>query len=107
MVGLFLIIAAASTAGLFAWDMRQAYAPISGKSALIPPERVAKIRAPTLIFHAADDTLQLFHNAEFAAARIPESRLLRFEKGGHLLLATEQDTVRESVMKHIREHGKN
>ena len=36
--------------------------------ATMPNERIAAIRAPTLILHATGDTLQLYRNAEFAAA---------------------------------------
>jgi pimeloyl-ACP methyl ester carboxylesterase len=63
--------------------------------AAMPNERIAAIRAPALILHAADDSLQLYRNAEFAAARIPGARLWRFERGGHLLIAVEQPVVRE------------
>ncbi len=71
--------------------------------AAMPNERIAAIRAPTLILHAADDSLQLFRNAEFAAARIPGARLRRFERGGHLLLAVEQEAVRGEVARFLRE----
>ena len=56
----------------------------------MPNARIAAIRAPTLVIHAADDKLQLFHNAEYAASTIPGARLARFEKGGHLLVSVEQ-----------------
>lgn len=69
--------------------------------AALPNERIAAIKTPTLIFHAADDSLQLFHNAEFAAATIPQARLMRFEKGGHLLMAVEQTTIRASLQQFI------
>lgn len=49
--------------------------------AAMPNERIAAIRAPTLILHAKDDTLQLYRNAEFAAATIPRARLVSFERG--------------------------
>ena len=73
--------------------------------ATLPGDRIAGIRAPTLIFHAADDTLQVYHNAEFAAATIPGARLVRFERGGHLLMAVEQATIRAAVQKHILDHA--
>jgi pimeloyl-ACP methyl ester carboxylesterase len=73
--------------------------------ATLPGARIAGIQAPTLILHAADDTLQLYHNAEFAAGNIPEARLRRFESGGHLLFAVEQDTVRSAVQAHIQENA--
>ncbi len=73
--------------------------------AAMPNERISAVRAPTLILHAKDDALQLFHNAEFAAATIPDARLVSFERGGHLVLAVEQTAIREAVQKHILEHA--
>jgi len=72
--------------------------------AKMPNERIAAIRAPTLIVHARDDTLQLFHNAEFAARTIPDARLVPFDRGGHLLLAVQQPAIRALVTQHIVEH---
>jgi 2-hydroxy-6-oxonona-2,4-dienedioate hydrolase len=57
--------------------------------ATMPNERVAAIRVPTLIVHATDDALQLFHNAGYAAAHIPEARLVPFNRGGPFLLVVE------------------
>jgi 2-hydroxy-6-oxonona-2,4-dienedioate hydrolase len=71
----------------------------------LPGDRIAAIQAPTLIVHAADDTLQPYHNAEFAADTIPGARLVRFERGGHLLMAVEQGTIRAAVQKHILDHA--
>jgi len=73
--------------------------------AQMPNERIAAIRAPTLVLHARDDTLQLFHNAEFAARTIPGARLVAFDRGGHLLLAVEQAAIRERVAQHIFGHA--
>lgn len=73
--------------------------------ATMPNERIAVIRAPTLILHAKDDTLQLYRNAEFAAATIPGARLVSFPRGGHLLLAVEQPTIQRSITAHVRAHA--
>jgi len=73
--------------------------------AALPGDKIAAIQAPTLIFHATDDTLQRFHNAEFAATTIPGAKLFSFERGGHLLMAVEQEAIREAVQRHIREHA--
>ena len=73
--------------------------------AAMPNERIAAIRTPTLILHAADDTLQLYRNAEFAAAAIPGARLQRFERGGHLLFAVEHTALRAEARKFIRTHA--
>jgi len=73
--------------------------------AAMPNERIGAVRAPTLILHAKDDRLQLFHNAEFAAATVPDARQVSFERGGHLVLVVEQAAIREAVQRHILEHG--
>jgi 2-hydroxy-6-oxonona-2,4-dienedioate hydrolase len=84
-------------------SLRSAGALFDNQAAL-PGARIGAIRAPTLIIHAADDLLQLYHNAEFAAATIPGARLMRFEHGGHLLVAVELETIRPAVQQHIIEH---
>lgn len=74
--------------------------------AAMPNQRIAAIRAPTLIVHARDDRLQLFRNAQFAAATIPGSRLFAFDRGGHLLIAVQQPAIRAEVQRFIRSaHG--
>ena len=70
--------------------------------AAMPNQRIAAIRAPTLIVHAKDDRLQLYRNAEFAAANIRGSRLVGFEKGGHLLIAVQQAAIQTYVQAFIR-----
>ncbi len=71
----------------------------------LPGERIAAITAPTLIFHATDDTLQLFHNAEFAAMAIPDARLVKFESGGHFLIGTERAAIGPALRQHILEQN--
>jgi pimeloyl-ACP methyl ester carboxylesterase len=51
-----------------------------------PLERIA---VPTLMVHAADDTLARYQTVPPAARRIPGARLLTIERGGHLLLGAE------------------
>lgn len=70
-------------------------------AAALPNHRIAVIQAPTLVIHAKDDALQLFHNAEFAAATIPAARLLVYETGGHLVVVTQQAAIRDAVKHHI------
>ena len=69
--------------------------------AALPNARIAAVRAPTLVVHARDDRLQLYHNAEFAARTIPDARLMSYAHGGHLLMAVELTAVREAVQHHI------
>jgi hypothetical protein len=73
---------------------RSAGAAFDNKAAM-PNERITAIQAPTLIFRATDDTLQLYHNAEFAAATIPGARLVSFE----------QATIRTVMQPHILTHS--
>lgn len=72
--------------------------------ATLPGDRIAAIRAPTLIFHAVDDSLQLYHNAQFAATTIPNARLVSFEHGGHVVMLVEQSTIRGQAQQHILNH---
>jgi len=68
---------------------------------VMPNERVATIHVPTLLIHATDDMLQLFHNAQYAATHIPGARLVSFKRGGHLLLAIEQSAIQAEVKRFI------
>lgn len=70
----------------------------------LPGERIAAIKAPTLIVHARDDTLQLYHNAEFAEATIPDSKLMSFQHGGHVVMIVEQAKISAAAGEHIRTH---
>ena len=79
---------------------RAAGAAFDNRAAL-PNARIAAVRAPTLVVHARDDRLQLYHNAEFAARTIPDARLVSYARGGHLLMAVELAAVREAVQDHI------
>ena len=74
---------------------------IMDNTAKMPNERIASIQAPTLVVHAKDDMLQLYHNAEYAVSTIPGAKLMRFEKGGHLLMVVEQMAIGPAVQKHI------
>ncbi len=75
--------------------------------AVMPNERMGTIHVPTLIIHATDDMLQLFHNAEYAATHISGSRLVSFKRGGHLLLAVEQSAIQAEVGPFILAHAGN
>lgn len=81
-------------------EPRSAGVAFDNKAAM-PNERIAAIQAPTLIFHAEDDGLQLYRNAEYAAATIPNARLVSFERGGHLLLGVERETIRKATREHM------
>ena len=70
----------------------------------LPGKRIAAIPLPVLIVHAKDDMLQLYHNAEFAQATLPNAKLLSFEQGGHLLMFIEQETIQQAVKDHILGH---
>lgn len=50
------------------------------------------ITVPTLIFHAKDDPLPPYANAEKMAGRIADAVFVGYEHGGHLLLGNDDDT---------------
>jgi 2-hydroxy-6-oxonona-2,4-dienedioate hydrolase len=74
---------------------------IFDNTAQLPGERIGSITTPTLIVHARDDLLQLFHNAEFAAATIPRARLMSFDTGGHLVVVVQRAAIASAVRDHI------
>lgn len=54
-----------------------------------------KIKAPALIVHAKDDTLQPFYYAEYTHEQIKNSKLLSFENGGHMLFGHSDEIAKE------------
>ena len=84
---------------------RRSAGVVFDNKAQMPNERIGAIRVPTVIFHAKDDTLQLYRNAEFAATHIPEARLISFDRGGHLLVAVEQSVIRQVTAQHILKYA--
>ena len=61
------------------------------------------VSVPTLIINARDDAMSAYANAEAAAARVPDARLLAFDHGGHRLLG-HQAAVRQHVASWITAH---
>jgi pimeloyl-ACP methyl ester carboxylesterase len=55
-----------------------------------------QIEAPTLVISANDDLFNTLPAAEFAAATIPNARLVVFETGGHLLVGRQHE-VRATI----------
>ena len=63
-----------------------------------------EITVPTLIIHAADDTLARYETAPRAAARIPGVRFVTIDRGGHLFVGREA-LVRKEIGAFIRSHA--
>ncbi len=78
---------------------------IFDNQAHLPGIRITAIKTPTLIIHAKDDTLQRHHNAEYAASKIQDSKLVSYERGGHVLLAVQQAIIQKLVQEHIHKHN--
>ncbi|SCZ03071.1 alpha/beta fold hydrolase [Alkaliphilus peptidifermentans] len=55
-----------------------------------------EIKAPTLVVHAEDDTLQPFYYAEYTHEKIPNSILLSFKEGGHMFFS-HHDEISEAI----------
>ncbi|UCG93437.1 MAG: alpha/beta hydrolase [candidate division WOR-3 bacterium] len=58
------------------------------------------LSVPTLIMHARDDALVSYEHAKHAEAKIKQSKLISFDKGGHGLLSLMKE-VREYVLEFI------
>ena len=63
-----------------------------------------EITVPVLIINAVDDPLTLYENARSAAERIPGSRLVTIESGGHMLLGHEE-RIRAEVVAFLDEYS--
>jgi pimeloyl-ACP methyl ester carboxylesterase len=63
---------------------------------------IEDITVPTLIVHAADDSLAPYQSAHNAAARMPFARFVTIDKGGHEFLGTERE-VRDAIKTYLSE----
>ena len=61
------------------------------------------IALPTLILHALDDRLVDYDFAKYAHTHIPNSKLVAFPSGGHLLLGQDKQ-YRKAVIGFLKEH---
>ena len=59
--------------------------------------KIEDLQVPTLILHAKDDKLARFEDAERALNRFPNSTLVTFETGGHLMVGHEEE-IKKAVM---------
>ena len=63
---------------------------------------IEDLQVPTLILHAKDDKLASYADVEKAWDRFPNSTLVSFETGGHLMVGHEEE-VKEAVMAFVKE----
>lgn len=57
---------------------------------------IEHLQMPTLIFHAKDDKLVKYEDAERALSRFPDHNFISFETGGHLMAGHAQE-IKEAV----------
>ena len=63
---------------------------------------IEDLQVPTLILHAKDDKLASYADVEKAWDRFPNSTLVSFETGGHLMVGHEEE-VKDAVMAFVKE----
>ena len=63
---------------------------------------IEDLQVPTLILHANDDKLASYADVEKAWDRFPNSTLVSFETGGHLMVGHEEE-VKDAVMAFVKE----
>ncbi|MBX9778031.1 MAG: alpha/beta hydrolase [Xanthobacteraceae bacterium] len=68
------------------------------------PPPLEAIKVPTLVISARDDLFNTLPAAEFAAATIPNAKLVVFETGGHLLVGREAE-VRSEIASFLAQAG--
>lgn len=64
--------------------------------------RIEDLQVPTLVFHAKDDKLASYTDAEKAVKRFPNCTFIPFESGGHLITGHGEE-IKEAVSKFIGE----
>lgn len=64
--------------------------------------RIEELQVPTLVFHAKDDKLASYTDAEKAVKRFSNCTFIPFESGGHLI-AGHGEEIKEAVSKFIGE----
>jgi pimeloyl-ACP methyl ester carboxylesterase len=64
---------------------------------------IEDLQVPTLVFHAKDDKLASYSDAEKAVKRFPNCTFISFENGGHLMKGHREE-IKEAVSKFTREH---
>lgn len=62
---------------------------------------IEELKVPTLILHSKDDKLAKYSDVLNAFSRFPNSKLVSFEKGGHLMKGNEE-AVKSEVMEFTR-----
>jgi pimeloyl-ACP methyl ester carboxylesterase len=76
----------------------QRLAGVRNEGAAVDPAatyNLEDIRAEVLVAHARDDRLNPFEVGANIAARVPRSRFMAFDRGGHLLLGHHEELSRE------------
>lgn len=63
---------------------------------------IEDLQVPTLILHAKDDKMASYADVEKAWDRFPNSTLVSFETGGHLMVGHEEE-VKDAVMAFVKE----
>ena len=63
---------------------------------------IEDLQVPTLILHAKDDKLASYADVEKAWDRFPNSTLVSFETGGHLMVGHEEE-VKDAVIAFVKE----
>ena len=63
---------------------------------------IESLQAPTLIFHAKDDKMASYTQAEKAVSRFPNCTFISFETGGHLM-AGHSEEIKRAVSEFIKD----
>lgn len=70
---------------------------------LAPDDRLAQIKAPTLVIHSRDDTLVNIADGGYTASVIPGTTFVPLENGGHFLV-THHAEVRQTITEFLSRH---
>jgi 3-oxoadipate enol-lactonase len=70
-------------------------------------DRLADIKAPTLVIAGSEDRLIPFENSKLLASRIPDAELAIIENAGHGFFTDSAEKARKIVLDFLRRHSKS
>ena len=85
------------------WCYRGFVGQLAGILAWSSYRRLARIKAPTLVIHGAEDRLVPPQNGKAVASRIPGAQFRLVPQAGHMLLTDQPEACAELVLSFLRE----
>lgn len=64
---------------------------------------LSKIAMPTLVIHGNNDQMQEYNNGVFLSQKIPNSKMVTFEKGSHMIIIENAEEIAKKIAEFLSE----